>query len=286
MRQRTRGSYDGGWAPSVPVAERRATGAKTMANRAKKGLKVDPIPAFRTRSIATTFWGRTWCVALESQADFANRLDRGKTYVRNGSVLHLEIQPGVVSAVVQGSAVYDVRVTVKPLAPPKWAALRGACAGHVASALEILQGKLSSAVMSVMTRPGDGMVPVKGDLGLSCSCPDGAAMCKHVAAVLYGVGVRLDREPELLFTLRGVSMSELVTVATGALTRTPTSKRAIAGTNDDLSAMFGIDLAEAPAKTAAVKVVKTAEGKAKAAPVKAKAAPVKATKTKATRAKG
>ena len=250
----------GGFAPYVPVAERRAKAAKAIAARAKKGLAVEPVEVVgRGRNIATTFWGKAWCSAIESQATLANRLDRGKTYVRNGSVVHLSIKQGEITAVVSGSELYDARITVKPLDGARWKRLRDACAGQVRSSLDLLTGKLGDAAMQVLTRAGDGMLPLAGELSMRCSCPDGAWMCKHLAAVLYGVGVRLDARPELLFTLRKVPMEELISdagqvLAMGSLT---------GGALDvaELGDIFGIELSEdvptvAP-KSVAPKAVKT-----------------------------
>ncbi len=250
MARRSSGSrYDdyryGGFAPYVPVAERRAKAAKAMAARAKKGLTVEPVALMgRGRSIATTFWGKAWCAAIESQASLANRLDRGRTYVRNGSVAHLAIAPGEVTAVVSGSELYDARITVKPLDGARWRRLRDACAGQVRSSLDLLQGKLGDAAMQVLTRAGDGMLPLAGELSMRCSCPDGAWMCKHLAAVLYGVGARLDTRPELLFTLRKVPMEELVSDAGRAVAKGSLTKNALDADTAALGDLFGIDLGD------------------------------------------
>jgi len=235
------------WKPYVSVAQRRANAAKDMKARAKKGLKVDPV-VIEGRKIATTFWGKSWCEAMESDADFENRLPRGRTYARNGSVVHLEVSAGTVTAVVSGSALYDVTVRVKALPDARWRAIRSACGAGV-SALALLQGKLDDAVMSVLTAPGAGMIPEGGDFKISCSCPDYATLCKHAAAVLYGVGARLDRDPALLFTLRGVNMNELVAAASGGLGK-GTSKRSLAADDAELADIFGIEL-DAPTSPAA-----------------------------------
>ena len=235
------------WRPYVSVAKRQANAQKAMAARAKKGLRVDPVAA-TGRKIATTYWGIRWCEAMEADADIENRIPRGRTYVRNGSVVHLEISRGEVKAVVSGSELYDVSVKVKELSAARKTALRAAC-GEGVSALALLQGKLDDAVLRVLTAPGTGMVPESGDFTMRCSCPDYARCCKHVAAVLYGVGARLDRDPALLFTLRGADMNEFVTAA-GAVVGTKRSAKAI---DDDLAATFGIELDEPVAKPALIK---------------------------------
>lgn len=229
------------WGEYVPVAARRAKAAKSMEARRKKGLPVEPVTV-QGLKIAKTFWGKAWCDAMESQADFANRLPRGRTYARNGSVVHLGVGPGEVQAFVSGSELYTVNVRVKPLSAANWKSIRDACAAQPLSALEILQGKLADNVLRLLTRPGDGLIPRSGDFSMSCSCPDSARLCKHVAAVLYGVGARLDHRPELLFTLRGVKHEDLVTEAVRGVTRKKKSAEALAVDDAALGDLFGIDL--------------------------------------------
>ena len=191
----------GGWAPYVPVAERRRRAMRRMEALRKKGVDVQPV-AITGRKIATSFWGEAWCHHLESFSDFENRLPRGRTYVRNGSVCHLAIAQGRIEAKVSGSEVYDVTVTIKTLPGRKWTALKGRCSGQIGSLLELLEGRLSNHVMEVVTDRKAGLFPLPGEMSFRCSCPDWARMCKHIAAVLYGIGARLDAKPELLFTLR------------------------------------------------------------------------------------
>jgi uncharacterized Zn finger protein len=234
--------YDGyGFPPYVPVAERRRRAAKKLAQLRKKGHAPAPI-AIEGREIARTFWGKAWCDHLESHADFESRLPRGKTYVRNGSVIDLRISEGQVRALVSGSEIYEVSVAIKRLAPARWKAVRGDCAGQIATVVELLSGQLSTAVMEKLCHRQKGLFPATRELELSCSCPDGAWLCKHLAAVLYGVGARLDHAPELLFTLRGVDGAELVASAgrSGALKTVAPSDGALGGAQ--LSEIFGIEL--------------------------------------------
>jgi uncharacterized Zn finger protein len=240
-----RGDYY--YKPYVSVAKRRADAAKEMKRLAKEeGRTITPV-VIEGRQIARTFWGKAWCDHLESYSDVYNRLERGRTYVRNGSVVDLQIDTGKVTAMVSGSDLYTVKVTIKPLAAKLWADLRQASAGQVGSLVELLQGKLSSGVMAVMTRRDGGLFPDPKQIEMSCSCPDFAWMCKHVAATLYGVGARLDHEPELLFKLRGVDHMDLIAAAAddvGAIAgeKAPgrTRRKTIAA--DQLADVFGIDL--------------------------------------------
>jgi uncharacterized Zn finger protein len=245
-------AYGWGWRPYVPVAQRRARAILKMEKLRKKGVNVQPV-RIEGRQIARTFWGRAWCEHLESFSDYENRLPRGRTYVRNGSVCHLDIAKGRIAAKVSGSEIYDVRITIKPLPKDKWRRVKDSCAGQVGSLLELLRGKLSDHVMAVVTDKDRGLFPRPGEISLDCSCPDWAEMCKHVAAVLYGIGARLDEKPELLFILRGVDHAELVTDAAAKAVVTK-AKKADRPTLDEseLSEVFGIDVASAqPARATA-----------------------------------
>jgi len=257
------------WAPYVPVAERRRKAAAAMKQRAKKGLAVEPV-VIEGRAIARSAWGKRWCDALEAQADFANRLPRGRTYARNGSVVHLSIAKGEVTAVVSGSELYDVRITIAPLSEARWKAVRRECEGQVSSALALLQGKLSDKVMDLIARPGAGLIPLAGEVKFRCSCPDSASLCKHCAAALYGVGARLDSKPEMLFSLRGVSHLDLIDEASAKITAKPAVSSALNADDATLSSIFGIDLGGAPAAPPPA-----APKKAVAAPKEKPAAPKK-----------
>lgn len=199
------------WAPYVPVAKRREKAAKKMQQLRKKGQFIQPIE-IQGRTIARTFWGKAWCSHIESFCDYDNRLPRGRTYVRNGSVCHLEINEGQVKAMVSGSSIYHISIGIKPLVSEKWYTLKNTCMGKISSLLDLLSGKLSAGVMDVVCHPQNGLFPLSHDLTFDCNCPDWANMCKHVAAVLYGVGSRLDASPEQLFKLRGVNFEELIDV--------------------------------------------------------------------------
>src|SRR5215208_688935 len=198
--------------PYVSVAKRQAKAKREVEKLRKKGQTITPVK-IEGKAIATTFWGKAWCDNLESYSDFENRLPRGRTYVRNGSVCDLQIDPGKVSARVCGSELYRVTIKIKPLADAVWRDVKRQCAGQIGSLVELLQGKLSKAVMEVVTRRDGGLFPEPKEIELSCSCPDWADMCKHVAATLYGVGARLDEQPELLFRLRQVDHLELIAQA-------------------------------------------------------------------------
>jgi uncharacterized Zn finger protein len=243
----------GGWKPYVSVTERRKKAELAAAKAKKAGAVLSPIASYRG-AVAKTFWGKAWCDNLEGYSDYANRLPRGRTYVRNGSVIDLQIAAGEVHAQVMGSRLYTVTVSVTVCPVKQWRAIGADCAGSIDSIVELLQGKLSTAVMERICKPGTGLFPVPKEIRFSCSCPDWASMCKHIAAVLYGVGARLDQQPELLFALRRVDANDLVTQAGAGLPKSRKRSTTSKVLDDALiSDVFGIEMAEAypPEKPAA-----------------------------------
>jgi uncharacterized Zn finger protein len=233
-----------GWPRYVSKAERRRQALEQAQRLSKSGRSASPV-AIAGHKIATTFWGTAWCGNLERYSDFANRLPRGRSYVRSGAVIDLQIDPGRVAALVSGSDLYEVTVAITPLSAARWKTLCRQAAGGIDSLVELLQGRFSRAVMEQLCRPGKGLFPTPREIGFTCSCPDWASMCKHVAAVLYGVGARLDHQPELLFRLRQVNEQELVTGAGTELTAArPTVSNVLPA--EDLAEVFGMDFGSAP----------------------------------------
>jgi uncharacterized Zn finger protein len=254
-----------GWHPYVPVAERRKQAQRRLTQLRKKGKSIAPV-MIEGRTIANSFWGKSWCVNLERYSDYATRLPRGRSYVRNGSVVDLQIAKGTVAAMVSGSDLYSVKISIAPVKAAHWKTICRDCSGTIDSLVELLQGKLAKGVMDRVCREGDGLFPAPREIALSCSCPDWADMCKHVAAVLYGVGARLDQKPQLLFVLRGVDESELLAGAGQALplTKAPPVQNVL--DDGDVAALFGLEMAEtaSPDTPAAVPRPvrsKTAEGR-------------------------
>lgn len=231
------------WPPYVPVAERRRRAARAITRFRKIGKNMSPIQV-EGRVIAKTFWGDAWCRNLERYSDYANRLPRGRTYLRNGSVVDLRIGPREVRALVSGSSLYKVVVRVSPVSPARWRAICRDCAGAVDSLVELLQGRFSRGVMERICRPDTGLFPTPKEIKLSCTCPDWATMCKHVAAVFYGIGARVDQRPELFFTLRAVDQNDLIARAGKglALAKKPPSARRVLE-RGNLSDIFGLEMA-------------------------------------------
>ena len=269
--------------PYVCVAERKAKARKHAEKLAKTGQLCCPITIVG-RTIAASFWGKAWCEHMESFRDYESRLPRGLAYARNGSIIDLQIKPGEVNALVSGSQIYQVSIKLKALEAKPWQLLRRRCSGQIASAIELLQGKFSDAVMKILTDRGAGMFPSSKDFSMDCSCPDSASMCKHIAAVLYGIGSRLDHEPGLFFTLRNVNHLELVAAAGEGIAAAAQAQ--VSGIGEaDLADVFGVDIATgakpaaSPPPVARPKRVAAKKAKAKA---KARAKPKPKTKVKIT----
>lgn len=241
------GYYDD-YPPYVPVAERKRQAARKVADLKKKGQRVHTV-IIEGRAISKTFWGKAWCKNLESYSDYETRLPRGRTYVRNGSVLGLRLKEDEIRALVSGSSIYNVHIKVKSIAALKWEALVKECTGKIDSLIELLQGKFSKGIMEIITHHEKGLFPRPEEIELKCSCYDYAGMCKHVAAVLYGVGACLDEEPTHLFLLRSANHMDLISKAgtlslSEGINNKGTQKLSTPLTGD-LSSLFGIEIEEA-----------------------------------------
>jgi uncharacterized Zn finger protein len=204
----------------------------------------DPVRA-EGRNLASSVWGRAWCEHLEKYSDFVNRLPRGRTYLRTGRVLHLILEPGLIRAIVEGRELYGQTIRIAILEETRRRALADVCSGTIDAAVDLVSGRLPRAVLESLTDPCSGLFPTPQEIELACSCPDAAYLCKHLAAVLYGVGVRLDSRPDLLFTLRGIDPEALISSVHGLFSaRPPPPERRLAVA--DLATLFDIDLVPAP----------------------------------------
>ncbi len=262
--------------PYVSVAKRRANAISAAAKIAKKEKRtLAPIKLEGTK-IASSFWGKAWCRHLEGYSDYENRLPRGRSYVRNGSVIDLQIARGKVTALVSGSEIYKITIDIKTLPASEWTSIKSDCSRSIDSLIDLLRGKLDDAIMKRLTQPDDGLFPKPKQIQTHCNCPDSARMCKHIAAVLYGVGARLDAQPELLFTLRAVDHLELINQAVETETFQGDSDASIAG--GDLGEIFGIDLDVAQNSPASGKAPPKARAAKKSVQPKAKAKPPRTAK--------
>jgi uncharacterized Zn finger protein len=275
-------AWYGEWKPYVPVAQRRANALRHAAAVAKKQKR--PLAPIKIdgKKIAASFWGQAWCEHLERYSDFANRLPRGRTYVRNGSVVDLQIERGKIKALVAGSDVYTVKIAIETLGKTLWTRIKRDCAQSIDSLIDLLQGRFDQGIMQRLTHRESGLFPQPAEIEMDCSCPDWAGMCKHVAAVLYGVGARLDTAPELLFTLRAVDHLELIGQAVAAenLNRTLGDGQNDALAGSDLGELFGIEI-DAGAVTQKVMGRQTGRAKAGMKKIHAQRKPAAATTMRA-----
>lgn len=238
-----------GFYEHVSVDEEKERNKKAVEKLMKKNPGIAPI-VVSGRKLASTWWGKSWNGNLESYSDYSNRIGRGRSYILHGAVLDLQIAPGKVSALVQGSrrAPYKVIIDIKPLDKAAWDKLVKTCEGKIESLQELLEGRFPKALDEMFTAKGKGLFPAPKEISFDCSCPDYASMCKHVAAALYGVGKRLDENPALFFVLRNADVDELISKAIIQKSETLLSKsgrksrRVIEG--NDLTNMFGIEMDE------------------------------------------
>jgi uncharacterized Zn finger protein len=204
------------------------------------GFKFDPI-VISKRAIAETFWGKTWCQHLEAYHNYENRLPRGKSYARQGRVAHLGITAGLIHAHVEGSQLYEVHIRIAPMESELWQSLVSQCSGSIESIASLLDGSLSESIISLLIAKDAGILPMPGDVRMGCTCPDDATVCKHVAAALYGVGHRLDRQPDLLFILRSLDPAALLSATKNEIVR-GIDEAVKDLDSDELSRLFGVDI--------------------------------------------
>ncbi len=257
----------------------KAAAEKQLTKRRKAGEPLTAILPTAKRDISTTFWGQAWNKNLMAYSDLESRMPRGRTYLRGGKVLDLKIESGKVSSTVHGSSLYDVSISITALEKTAWEQLRSDCAGQIGTLVELLSGKLSDGVMRRVTDLETGLFPKAKQIKINCSCPDYAGCCKHAAATLYAVSVRLDERPELLFTLRGVDAKEWIGVSSTDAVQALTGSASVAGDlgDADLSALFGIELGDVEV---ASNILSEVIAKPKTKPVKKASAGKKQTITK------
>jgi uncharacterized Zn finger protein len=198
----------------VPVGEKKEKATRKLKALQKKNPNIKPV-MIQGSAIAKTWWGKSWNQNLERYADYGNRIGRGRSYVRNGAVLDLQIGAGEVNSLVQGTASkpYSVTVKIKSIEKGTWKTIKAACQGKFDSLPELLEGKFPKSLGEILFAKGQGLFPSPKEIEFSCSCPDWAHMCKHVAATLYGIGARLDEDPLLFFKLRKADVHDLISEA-------------------------------------------------------------------------
>ena len=227
----------------VPVSRKKEKAVKQMEKLRKKDSDLSPV-VIEGRKIAKTWWGNAWCVNLESYADFSNRIGRGSSYVKNGFVIDLKIYEGLVTGKVMGTRLYTVNIKIDLLSAARKASIIEMIGRRIESVSDLVDGKFPKDFGELFLTQSKGIFPAPYEIHMDCTCPDWADMCKHVAAVLYGVGARLDQDPLLFFKLRGVDVNAFIKASIdekmGSLLKNAgkTTKRVIKSA--DISEIFGI----------------------------------------------
>ena len=268
-----------GFPKYVSVGEKRARAEKNLVKLRKKDPDIEPI-ILKGNKLVYTWWGKAWNQNLESYRDYAYRIERGRSYIRHGAVLDLRIKPGLVTALVQGSEQdpYKIEIKISALKSEIWKGIKKTCTGKLTSLQELLEGKFPKELAELFTgckeekKPGSksvkifnrqtGLFPSPEEIRFHCSCPDYASLCKHVAAVLYGVGSRLDSDPGLFFKLRKIDINELITETVKQRSSQLLGVSVVKGkriiNNENLAGLFGVDLVEP--ETTSPKNMKRAAG--------------------------
>jgi uncharacterized Zn finger protein len=232
--------------PYIPVSEKKKKAESAINQLKKKNKNIKPV-IISGNKIAKTWWGIAWIRNLERYADYSNRIGRGRSYVRHGAVLDIQVNAGNITALVQESRnkPYKVTISIKTLPKDVWKHIISTCEGQLGSLSELIEGKFPKALAELFTAKDKGLFPSPKQISFDCSCPDWAYMCKHVAAVLYGVGARLDEDPALFFLLRNIKVEKLISSAVAQkseklLKKGPVESKRIIH-DSDISAVFGID---------------------------------------------
>lgn len=239
--------YWGGYGDYISVDQKKAQAQERIKKLIKKGEKIEPV-YIEGKSIANTWWAKAWNKNLQLYADYTNRIGRGSSYVRNGFVLDLKISNGLVTALVSGKKIYNIHIDIAPLSITKWNTIKELCKGKIESVTELCSGKFPKDLILVFTDKDMGLFPSLNEMKFYCNCPDYAKMCKHISAVLYGIGARFDSDPNLFFTLRNVNISDLISVVVKEKTKSIIEKAKIKSkgtkilSDANLSSMFGVEV--------------------------------------------
>ena len=195
----------------VSVGERAARARRKIVQLQKKKKDINPV-VIEGNKIANSWWGKAWINHLESYADYDNRVPRGRSYVKNGLVIHLSIKEGEIESMVMGtgSQPYKITISMKKISKKKWDHIKELSRKNISTLSDLLTGNLPKELAQVFSDCNEGIFPTLREISFDCSCPDWASMCKHVSAALYALGSRLDKEISLFFQLRGVDIQDLV----------------------------------------------------------------------------
>ncbi len=242
----------GGYGRQESVGEKKTKAKKKIAALRKKGKDISPVE-IEGRTIAKSWWGKAWNDNLANYADFSNRLSRGRSYVTHGCVIDLQINKNLITAQIMGSgsSVYNAEIRIDSLNKTQWNKIKKLVKGNISSLKELLSGEFPKEMDNILSNKDKGLFPAPSEFHPKCDCPDSSKFCKHLAAVIYGIGNRLDKDPNLLFVLRGISSNELISKIIKdekdnliAKAKKVKSKRIMNLKENNLSKMFDIDFSK------------------------------------------
>ena len=220
---------------------RKSADATISRNRDYQPVRLDA----NARKICKSWWGIAWCRNLERYADWENRIARGKTYLKAGAVVDLKINGGKINAKVQGNRrrPYDIEIIIDPIKPRAQTKIERQAVGKIQNLESLINGTFPEDLKELFFER-DGLFPAPKEIHFNCNCPDWANMCKHVTAVLYGIGVRLDDDPLYFFQMRAIDVDDFISKVVGGKIDAMMRKVKVVSPriikNADLTKLFGI----------------------------------------------
>lgn len=193
----------------MKAADLEAQARRELIELKSAGEEVRPVVG-TTRKLAAHFWGSAWMKHLALCESGGWSLSAGRTLLRHGCVLDLQLEAGLIRARVMEERLHDVEIALDPLDGERLEELRTICSGKIDSLVPLLEGTLDDALLATLCNAETGLLPEPGAWHMSCTCPDWSEPCPHAAAAIYAAGILIDAEPSLLFRLRQVSPEDLL----------------------------------------------------------------------------
>ncbi len=227
-------TMDEDWdSPRMKVADWGKLAQARLADlRADGALQLNPVHE-KSRKLAKNAWGSAWMRQLAYCEQEGFSLAAGRSLLRHGCVLDVQVGRGTIDALVSGEELYEIHLKLAEPDEEKIEYLREQCGAHIDSLVALLDGKIDASVMQQLCDPEEGLLPLPYEWQMDCNCPDWNEPCPHAAAAIYAAGCLIDAEPRLLFTLRGIEPSTLCEVPSTAAADFDAT---------DLANTFGIDI--------------------------------------------
>ncbi len=215
------------------AAELETLAAARLAELQAAGEELHPVVS-RSRALVSHFWGKAWMRHLAACEAGGLCLAPGRTLLRHGCVLDVQLAPGLIRARVSTQRLEEVELHLAPLDEERQAELVQLCQGRIDSLVSLMEGRVDETVLAPLCDPQLGLLPEPADWRMHCSCADWAEPCPHAAAAIYAAGVLIDADPSLLFTLRSLDPATLL--------RPTAQAEASDFAAGDLGKLFGIEL--------------------------------------------